>query len=89
MEGAILKDSATGAVIFTERTRLLTPEQIDEVISYCPYNIPRVNTGTGILAKCDMCIERVRHNLLPVCVKTCPDGGHEFWGAFQDVENGR
>ncbi len=78
VEGAILQDHATGAVIFTERTRLLTPQQIKEVIAYCPYNIPRVNTGTGILCKCDMCNERVHRNLLPVCVKTCPTGAMNF-----------
>jgi formate dehydrogenase iron-sulfur subunit len=78
VQGAILKDSATGAVIFTARTRLLTPKQINEVISYCPYNIPRLDTGTGILVKCDMCNARVRHNMLPMCVKTCPTGAMNF-----------
>ena len=78
VEGAILQDSATGAVIFTLRTRLLTPEQIKDVIFSCPYNIPRVDTGTGILYKCDMCNERVHHNLLPMCVKTCPTGAMSF-----------
>ncbi len=78
VEGAIIQDDATGAVIFTERTRLLTPAQIQEVIAYCPYNIPRADTGTGILTKCDMCNKRVHHNLLPMCVKTCPTGAMNF-----------
>ena len=78
VEGAILKDDATGAVIFTERTRLLTPSQVKEVISDCPYNIPRMNTGEGILVKCDMCIDRVRRNMMPMCVKTCPTGAMNF-----------
>ena len=78
VEGAIVKDSATGAVLFTERTRELTPEQVEEVIMYCPYNIPRLDKETGILHKCDMCIDRVRNNLLPMCVKTCPTGAMNF-----------
>ena len=78
VEGAIIKDPKTGAVIFTERTRLLKPEQVEEVISYCPYNIPRLDTGTGILAKCTMCNERVKRNMLPMCVKTCPTGTMNF-----------
>ena len=45
VKDAIIKDDATGAVIFTERTRLLTPAQAREVTEYCPYNIPRVDTG--------------------------------------------
>ncbi len=78
VEGAVLKDRATGAVIFTERTRLLTPGQAEEVMTYCPYNIPRLDTDTGILHKCDMCIDRVRHNMLPICVKACPTGAMNF-----------
>jgi len=78
VDGAILKDTATGAVIFTDRTRLLTPDQMKEVITYCPYNIPRIDTGAGTLVKCDMCIDRVRQNLLPMCVKTCPTGAMNF-----------
>ncbi|MCF8081498.1 MAG: 4Fe-4S dicluster domain-containing protein [Deltaproteobacteria bacterium] len=78
VEGAIIKDPKTGAVIFTERTRLLKPEQVEEVISYCPYNIPRLDTGTGILAKCTMCNDRVKRNMLPMCVKTCPTGTMNF-----------
>ncbi len=78
VDGAIIKDNTTGAVIFTERTRLLSPAQAREVREYCPYDIPRTDTGTGIMAKCDMCNERVRRNMLPACVKTCPTGAMNF-----------
>lgn len=78
VEGAIIQDAETGAVIFTERSRLLTPKQFDEVRYDCPYDIPRRNTATGLLAKCDMCNQRVRRNLLPICVKTCPTGAMNF-----------
>jgi formate dehydrogenase iron-sulfur subunit len=78
LKGAILKDDATGAVIFTEQTRLLSRKQLEEVISSCPYNIPRLDTGKGMLVKCDMCFDRVRHNMLPMCVKTCATGAMNF-----------
>ncbi len=45
---------------------------------YCPYNIPRRNEKTGIINKCDMCLERVEAGHLPMCVKTCPTGAMSF-----------
>lgn len=37
-----------------------------------------------MIVKCDMCIDRVQNNLLPMCVKTCPTGAMNF-GAEQDM----
>jgi len=71
---AIYKDEATGAVIFTEKTRELAAE---DIIQSCPYNIPRKGPD-GALAKCDMCLDRVQAGLLPACVKTCPTGTMNF-----------
>ncbi len=72
--GAIFKDPATGAVIYTARTRGL---DADDIIASCPYNIPR-KAADGALAKCDMCLDRVENGLLPACVKTCPTGAMNF-----------
>lgn len=71
---AIFKDSATGAVIFTARTKALSA---DDIISSCPYNIPR-KAADGTLAKCDMCLDRLQNGLLPACVQTCPTGSMAF-----------
>ncbi|MEZ4527826.1 MAG: 4Fe-4S dicluster domain-containing protein [Desulfobacterales bacterium] len=68
---AIFKDENTGAVLFTANTADLSA---DDIIGSCPYNIPRKNDA-GILAKCDMCNDRVINGLLPACVKTCPTKG--------------
>ena len=45
---------------------------------YCPYNVPRRNEETGIINKCDMCLERVEANQVPMCVKTCITGAMQF-----------
>ena len=74
-EEAILQDPITGAVIFTEKTRKLDFEEIREA---CPYNIPRADAATGIMSKCDMCLDRVENGLLPACVQTCPTGAMNF-----------
>ena len=71
---AIYKDRLTNAVIFTANTRLL---DADEIIESCPYNIPRKGQD-GLLAKCDMCNDRVQNGLKPACVQTCPTGTMNF-----------
>jgi formate dehydrogenase iron-sulfur subunit len=79
---AIYTDPATGAVIYTAFTKNL---DADEIIESCPYNIPRKGPD-GILAKCDMCLDRVHNGLLPACVKTCPTGAMNFGDRKEMVE---
>ena len=79
---AIYRDEETGAIIFTEETKNL---DADEIIESCPYNIPRQGPD-GELAKCDMCIDRIKNNMLPACVKTCPTGAMNFGERDQMLE---
>lgn len=76
-KGAITVDEATGAVIFSSKLKV-KPSDFKEIREACPYDIPRINPSTGIMAKCTMCIDRVREGLLPACVKTCPSGAMSF-----------
>ncbi len=39
----------------------------------CPFGAPSFN-AEGKLEKCDGCIERLRHGLIPACVRVCPSG---------------
>ena len=78
MEGAIVQDEATGAVIFTEMTQKLSAEDCESIREACPYNVPRRDEKTGMLTKCDMCIDRVGAGMVPMCVKTCPTGAMSF-----------
>jgi len=71
---AIFRDGPTGAIIYTANTKHL---HADEIIESCPYDIPREGPD-GILAKCDMCLDRVQNGLSPACVKTCPTGSMNF-----------
>ena len=77
---AIFKDKASGAIIYTTNTK---HSDAKEIIEACPYNIPRKN-AQGVLAKCDMCLDRVQNGLKPACVKTCPTGAMQF-GKEADV----
>ncbi|NVM22944.1 MAG: 4Fe-4S dicluster domain-containing protein [Desulfobacterales bacterium] len=71
---AIYRDKATGAVIYTEKTKSVDAQA---VIDSCPYNVPRAGKD-GTLAKCNMCIGRAKSGQLPACVKTCPTGAMNF-----------
>jgi formate dehydrogenase iron-sulfur subunit len=76
VEGAVIIDR-TGAVIFTEKTRELGAHA-EDVIDACPFFVPRLDPETGLLKKCDMCLDRVKAGLEPVCAKTCPTGAIKF-----------
>lgn len=78
VQNAIIQDEATSAVLCTESTKYLRSEEVQDVIDACPYDIPRLDTGTGQLTKCNMCYSRVRQNMLPMCVKACPTGTMNF-----------
>ncbi len=73
--GGIIIDSLSGAVLYTDRLRKVKAEG---VIESCPFNIPRVEKGTGFMSKCTMCVDRVNNGLEPACVKTCPTGAMNY-----------
>jgi formate dehydrogenase iron-sulfur subunit len=75
VDGAIIQDEATGAIIFTEKTREDNFEAIREA---CPYDIPRKDENTGLIVKCDMCIDRIQAGMQPMCVKSCAMGAMSF-----------
>jgi formate dehydrogenase iron-sulfur subunit len=77
-EQAILRDAATSAVLFTELTATLSADEKQEVREACPYDIPRIDAESGIMSKCDMCIDRVHNGLKPACVTICPTGAMNF-----------
>jgi formate dehydrogenase iron-sulfur subunit len=78
---SIIQDKETGAVIYTEKT---VKEDFETIRSSCPYDIPRQDPKTKRIVKCDMCIDRVRANLKPMCVKTCAMGAMNF-GEREDM----
>lgn len=78
VEGAIIHDKKTGAVVYTDKTREITASQFEEIRSACPYDIPRRDPETGLISKCTMCYERVVRGLKPVCVSVCPTGAMNF-----------
>lgn len=78
VDGAVVQDKKTGAIIYTDLCKQLKEDECSEMTEACPYNVPRRNSGTGMMMKCDMCIDRQQAGLIPMCVKTCPTGTMNF-----------
>ncbi len=74
IKGAIVINKDHGAVLYDDLTKELDYEAIRKA---CPYNIPRQGAD-GMLTKCNMCIDRVKLDLLPACVQVCPSGCMSF-----------
>jgi formate dehydrogenase iron-sulfur subunit len=49
-----------------------------ECVSACPFDIPRYDSVTDKVYKCDLCLSRIRADLSPACVKSCPTGALTF-----------
>ncbi len=73
-KGAIVQDK-NGTVLFTEKTRLL---DIKEIRDACPYDIPRQDPNTKLMAKCTFCADRIADGMIPACIKVCPTGTLTF-----------
>jgi len=73
VKDAVIQDEATGAVVYTEKTKKMTFKDV-----MCPYGIPQQNPKTKVLVKCTMCIDRIKNGMIPACVKSCPTGAMVF-----------
>ena len=87
--GALVQDQKTGAVLVTDKAKKLSDGDIADIVNACPYNIPRHDKAKGTIAKCDMCIDRLRAGMQPSCVKTCPTGAMSFGERADMLELGK
>jgi Fe-S-cluster-containing dehydrogenase component/DMSO reductase anchor subunit len=39
----------------------------------CPYDAPKYNAARGIVRKCDLCSDRLKHDEAPACAQACPN----------------
>ncbi|UCG27426.1 MAG: 4Fe-4S dicluster domain-containing protein [Bacteroidales bacterium] len=44
----------------------------------CPYDAPKYNPKSGIIEKCNLCIERIRGDGIPACARCCPTGSLDY-----------
>jgi formate dehydrogenase iron-sulfur subunit len=72
---AVVRDEVTGAVVYTNKTGSIP---FEKVRSACPYDIPRQDSKTKAMAKCTMCVDRIKNDRVPACVQSCPTGAMVF-----------
>ena len=65
--GCITKDGDTGFTVY-DTTYCIG---CHSCAMACPFGAPSFGAD-GKMVKCDGCVERVKHGLLPACVKVCP-----------------
>jgi len=44
----------------------------------CPFGIPKMHSGMGLMMKCDMCYDRTSVGLKPMCASVCPSQALAF-----------
>jgi formate dehydrogenase iron-sulfur subunit len=81
VKDGVIHDETTGAVVYTAKTKSVP---FQEVRSSCPYDIPRQNLKTKVMAKCTMCIDRTKNDRIPACVQSCPTSAMVF-GDRQEI----
>ncbi|OQX10574.1 MAG: formate dehydrogenase subunit beta [Desulfobulbaceae bacterium A2] len=45
-----------------------------DCIPACPFGVPKLNSATNKVSKCDLCLSRLRGGKPPACVLSCPTG---------------
>ncbi len=75
VKDGVIRDETTGAVVYTAKTKSV---RFEEVRSSCPYDIPRQDPKTKVMAKCTMCIDRTKNDRVPACVQSCPTSAMVF-----------
>jgi formate dehydrogenase iron-sulfur subunit len=83
VKDGVIRDETTGAVVYTAKSKSV---RFEEVRSSCPYDIPRQNLTTKVLAKCTMCIDRIKNDRIPACVQSCPTSAMVFGDRSQILE---
>ena len=63
----LYKDKETGLTLY-DNTKCIG---CHSCAMACPFGAPAFNKE-GKMQKCDGCIERIKHGLIPACVRVCP-----------------
>ena len=51
----------------------------------CPYGVPQAHLQGEQITKCDLCIDRLREDIIPACTAACPTKALEFVSSAKPV----
>jgi len=71
---AYSKDAETGAIIHNPSKCI----GCKYCTWACPYDAPKFNKSTGVVEKCNFCIDLQKKGLQPACTTACPTGALTF-----------
>jgi len=81
-DAACVKVCPSGALFYTDLGTVGIQKErcigCKECVAACPFHIPRYDSATDKVYKCDLCLSRIRADLPPACVKACPTGALSF-----------
>lgn len=70
---AILKREEDGIVLVNSDKCLGNVECDSKCLKVCPYDAPQFDPEKGSkMTKCNLCVDRLEENKLPICVEACP-----------------
>jgi len=77
-DAACVKVCPTGALYHTEYGTVAMHNEkcigCKYCVSACPFDVPRYDKATDMVYKCDLCLDRLRADEQPACVKSCITG---------------
>lgn len=81
-DAACVKACPSGALTHTQYGTVAHDQKkcigCKSCVTVCPFKVPQYDSEIEKVAKCDMCFSRLKNNLEPACVKTCPTGALQF-----------
>ena len=77
-DAACVKVCPSGALYHTDFGSVGVKSELcigcKECVAACPFDIPRYNSKTDKIYKCDLCPDRLAAGMPPACVLSCPTG---------------
>ncbi len=78
-----IKRSADGVVRTARKPRCIA---CNNCVLACPFGVPKMNTGMGLMMKCDLCYDRTSVGKKPMCASVCPSQAL-FYGSVAEIEH--
>ena len=70
-----IKKTEDGVVQTARKPRCIA---CNNCVLACPFGIPKMHSGMGLMMKCDMCYDRTSVGLKPMCASVCPSQALAF-----------
>lgn len=77
-----IKRTEDGVVLSARKPRCIA---CNNCVLACPFGVPKMNTGMGLMMKCDMCYDRTSVGKKPMCASVCPSQAL-FYGTREEIE---